>query len=90
MYISYICIYGKRKFVFLGRQTIDGNQRPLLHKRAHLCLYHQRIYSVFFNAIFVKTIKSKDFYIGKNIVLPPPPPSAEGGGISERMIWKWA
>jgi hypothetical protein len=31
---------GKRKFVFSGWQTINGNQRLLFQQRAHLCLYN--------------------------------------------------
>ncbi len=35
--LPFVVENGKRKFVFLGRQTINGNRRSLFQKRAHLC-----------------------------------------------------
>jgi hypothetical protein len=40
-----IYIYGKRKFVFIDRQTINGNRRLLLSKRAHLCMSVSRSFT---------------------------------------------
>ncbi len=54
MYIYFICIYGKQKFVFLCRQTINGNRRLLCQQT---CPSMHVIY-----VQFVHTVHTKLFY----------------------------
>jgi hypothetical protein len=54
----YIYIYAngtneKRKFVFLGRQTINGNRCLLYEQRAHLCVYYIYICQLWYINMFL-------------------------------------